>query len=167
VRVEQLVSSVPPYLTTQPAGASVPPGAHVLFSVSAGGTPPLTYQWRLDGTNVPGAQSSTLSLINVQPSDSGNYSVAVSNAVGGVVSANALLAVTTPLPVEFTSIARQSNGDVDLVLSGDPGVYAIERSVMLTNWTFLAWVTNETGTASFTDTSATNGVRFYRGVRIP
>jgi len=167
VRVEQLVSNVPPYLTTQPVGATVPPGANVLFSVSAGGKPTLTYQWRLNGTNVPGAQTSILSLTNVQTADSGDYSVAVSNTVGGVISADAMLSVSIPVPVEFTSILRQSNGNVDLVLSGDPGIYAIERSVTLTNWDFLAWVTNTSGIASYTDTTTTNGLQFYRGMRSP
>jgi len=38
-----------PRITTQPASQSVLPGANVTFKVTAAGTGPLTYRWRLDG----------------------------------------------------------------------------------------------------------------------
>ena len=73
-------------------------GPDVSFQVGATGSLPLSYQWRHNGTNLPGATGPTLALTNVSPGVAGTYRVAVSNAVGSVLSAGAELAV---LPVPF------------------------------------------------------------------
>jgi len=70
-------------------------GATVSFSVVAGGTPAPTYQWYFGGTAIGGATNATLTLGNVQASDAGNYSVAVSNSAGTVSSAPATLTVNS------------------------------------------------------------------------
>src|SRR5205085_9345701 len=44
-----------PVITTQPRTQSVPRGLNATLSVSASGTPPLYYQWLLNGTPIPGA----------------------------------------------------------------------------------------------------------------
>ncbi|MFM2296082.1 MAG: hypothetical protein RLZZ350_2495 [Verrucomicrobiota bacterium] len=85
--------SAGPAIVVQPVGTNVLAGANVSFSVAATGSAPLFYQWRLNGTNLVGATSSTLSLTNVQAAQAGNYSVAVSNSVGVAISSNALLSV--------------------------------------------------------------------------
>jgi len=86
---------VAPFITTQPASQTVNVGANVTFSVVAGGTPPLSYQWRFGGTNLSGATSSSLILSNVQTSAAGVYSVVVSNAFGAAISSNASLTVNS------------------------------------------------------------------------
>jgi hypothetical protein len=53
----------------------------------------LSYQWQFDGTNIPGATNSTLTLPNVQPTNAGSYCVIISNLVGVATSSNAVLAV--------------------------------------------------------------------------
>ncbi|MBM3852219.1 MAG: hypothetical protein FJ399_03595, partial [Verrucomicrobia bacterium] len=75
-----------PTITSQPAPASqtVSAGASVSYSVTATGA--TSYQWRKDGVALSGATSSTLALANLQTSDSGAYSVLVSNAAGSVAS---------------------------------------------------------------------------------
>jgi hypothetical protein len=86
----------PPMITTQPANVTKTETANAGFNVVASGGTTLTYQWRFNGTNLPGATDSILQLFNVQIWQSGPYSVAVSNAYGGVISSNATLAVTVP-----------------------------------------------------------------------
>ncbi len=71
-------------------------GSNVTFTVTAGGTGPLSYQWLLDGTALAGATASSLVLTNVQLTDLGNYSVIVSNQFGTIASSNALLLVGYP-----------------------------------------------------------------------
>ncbi|MFN9676344.1 MAG: immunoglobulin domain-containing protein, partial [Betaproteobacteria bacterium] len=44
-----------PNITAQPAGTSVVVGQTATFNVTAGGTAPLSYQWRRNGTNLSGA----------------------------------------------------------------------------------------------------------------
>jgi len=83
-----------PTITSQPASQSVLPGTNVTFSVSATGSQPLSYQWRLNGANIPGATNSTYSITNVQPADGGSYDVLVANPDGAVASLIATLKVT-------------------------------------------------------------------------
>jgi hypothetical protein len=85
-----------PAITAQPAAQSVLSGGDALLSVSATGTPPLLYQWRLNGANVPGATSSFLALSAIQAEQAGTYSVVVYNAFGSQVSSNAFLNVILP-----------------------------------------------------------------------
>ena len=90
---------VAPVITTQPVAQTVSAGSTVTFSVIATGTPPLTYQWQKDGTNLPGATSATLTLTSVTTASGGNYRVLVSNVAGSATSATALLTVgTAPVP---------------------------------------------------------------------
>src|SRR5207249_883813 len=81
-----------------PQSQTVIVGGAATFSVLASGTPPLTYQWQFNGTNLPGATAKSLGLTNVQFSQAGNYSVAVSNSLGTAASSNAALTVTPPPP---------------------------------------------------------------------
>jgi hypothetical protein len=90
-----LLGWLPPSITLQPASQSVLPGSNVTFSVSATGSEPLSYQWRLNGANIPGATNSTYSITNnVQPADGGSYDVLVANSFGAVASLIATLKVT-------------------------------------------------------------------------
>ena len=83
-----------PVITAQPQDQTVAQGGTAAFSVAATAANPLTYQWFKDGVALTGATSPTLTLTNVQPNQIGYYSVAVSNAVTGVLSANAALDVS-------------------------------------------------------------------------
>ena len=87
---------VAPVITTQPTNQTVTAGGTAAFSVTASGTLPLCYQWKFNGTNLSGATNTTLVLTNVQPSQSGNYTVLVTNLYGSVLSSNALLTVNPP-----------------------------------------------------------------------
>jgi uncharacterized repeat protein (TIGR01451 family) len=84
---------LPPFIITSPASRVVTNGGSATFPVAAGGTPPLTYQWRRDGALITGATNTTLSLSNVAYAARGAYTVSVSNRVGFVVSPEAILTV--------------------------------------------------------------------------
>jgi hypothetical protein len=89
----------PPAITSQPQNLGIPVGATAAFSVTASGAS-LTYQWMFNGTNIVGATTNPFVLAGAQIANSGNYSVAVSNSFGGVVSSNAALTVTNaPLAI--------------------------------------------------------------------
>ena len=89
---------VPPYITTQPASQTLFVGDTVIFSVTAIGPLPLSYQWSSNGTNIMGATNMTLTLTNIQLSQAGNYVVLVTNVYGSVLSSNAALNVIQPTP---------------------------------------------------------------------
>jgi hypothetical protein len=77
--VARLTVTAPPYIVAAPFDIEARSGSNVVFSVTAVGPGPLTYQWRYNGTNIPGATSRTLLLPNVQLEQSGRYEVIVSN----------------------------------------------------------------------------------------
>jgi len=87
---------VAPAITAQPQNQVVTAGGAATFTVSATGTAPLSYQWRLNGTSISGATGSSFTRNNAQPGDAGSYSVVVSNAGGSVTSGNAVLTVNVP-----------------------------------------------------------------------
>jgi hypothetical protein len=86
----------PPFITLQPTNIVLATGSGATLSVTAGGTPPLRYQWRMHGTNVTGATNSTLDLFSLQPDQSGEYRVVAYNRAGAVVSVPATLTVIPP-----------------------------------------------------------------------
>ena len=89
-----------PSIVVGPQSQSMVVGSLATFSVSALGTQPLSYQWRLKGLNltdnshIGGSRSDTLSITNIIFSDAGGYQVVVTNAYGSITSSVATL---TPL----------------------------------------------------------------------
>jgi hypothetical protein len=89
--------TVPPTILRQPGNLTrMSANSVARFTVEADGTPPFRYQWRFNGTDLPDATNATLVITNLQLSDSGTYSVRVSNAGGVAVSDGAALSVFEP-----------------------------------------------------------------------
>ena len=94
--VATLTVIVPPTnVRVTPTNSSVSLGANVTMRVTAGGTPPLGYQWCVNGTALSGQTKNPLSLTNVQSVNAGAYAVVVTNAAGAVTSAPVNLTVDT------------------------------------------------------------------------
>jgi len=94
--IARLQSDSPPQIpsiTNAPGSLEVFSGANASLSVGASGTPPLSYSWLFNGTPIPGANSSTLALVNLTAAGSGNYAAVVANSVGSVTSAPAVVTV--------------------------------------------------------------------------
>jgi hypothetical protein len=99
-----LQASCPPIVTTKLMDRRVAPGSSVPLYLLAVGAWPLSYQWLLNGTNLPGATNAILALTNVLPGvHSGAYSVLVTNSSGSVTSSVAMLDVTDFGPALNTS----------------------------------------------------------------
>jgi hypothetical protein len=159
------VANRPPVITNQPISRVVTNGVNVAFAVGANGTPPLTYQWKRDGTNLPGATGTFLLLTNVQRHHEGTYAVQVNNVYDTALSSNATLTVIVPqIQILGTSSSFTAPGRFTLSFLGDMGgVFAVEASTNLVDWTEIGTVTNTTGTAQFDDTAAADFVyRYYR-----
>lgn len=86
-----------PIIQVSPVSKSINIGESITLTVSANGPPPLTYQWRKGGVDIPGATGTSHTLTSAQPSDSGTYSVVVSNEWGTVVAGKAVVGVHLPL----------------------------------------------------------------------
>lgn len=94
--IATLTVNGPPGISSQPQSQTVLAGTNVTFSVGVGGTAPFHYQWRLNGANLSGATTSTLTLNNVQAPDAGGYSAVITNNLGSVTSAVATLTILFP-----------------------------------------------------------------------
>ncbi|HEY1789126.1 MAG TPA: DUF2341 domain-containing protein, partial [Verrucomicrobiae bacterium] len=85
VQSDYFASGIAPVnVQVQPSNVSTNQGANVTFTASVqGGTTPVTYQW-YDNNNsqITGQTNATLTLVNVQTSQSGPYSVTVANTYG-------------------------------------------------------------------------------------
>ena len=82
---------VPPVITLQPIGRSVPPGLPTIFTASASGIPAPGYQWQLNGTNIPGATSGSYTNPAIGTNALGVYQLVASNSTGVAVSSGAQL----------------------------------------------------------------------------
>jgi len=111
-----------PIITAQPQALTVGVGQTATFNVTAARTALSSYQWQLNGANIPGATNSSLTLTDVQFSDAGDYSVVVANAVGSAASASALLTVINLPPVIRTQPQSQTvNQGSDVLFSVTAG----------------------------------------------
>jgi hypothetical protein len=116
---------LPPVVNVAPVGAQLVVGGSWSFSVGVSGTPPFSYQWRKDGTDLDGATASTLSLSGVTATDAGAYDVVVTNLGGATTSASASLVVhpsaiaptISAAPVGFTA-AAETNAQLQVGVTG-------------------------------------------------
>ncbi|HVD99351.1 MAG TPA: T9SS type A sorting domain-containing protein [Cytophagaceae bacterium] len=88
-----------PVITLDPVDASVCAGIPVSFNVTATGAG-LTYQWRFNGTNIPGtaAQLATYTISSPSSTDAGNYDVVVSGMCNPFATSNQAGLTVTPAP---------------------------------------------------------------------
>ncbi|HEV2694094.1 MAG TPA: immunoglobulin domain-containing protein, partial [Verrucomicrobiae bacterium] len=84
-----------PTINTQPTNLTTLVGNTAAFSAAAIGSPALSYQWSLNGSNHPiiGATNNSLTISNVQLANAGVYAVTVTNIFGSNASSNAVLNV--------------------------------------------------------------------------
>lgn len=155
-----------PAITNQPASATVVVGHTASFIVGAFGAPSLAYQWQLDGASMPGATSPTLILPNAFPTNSGTYTVIITNAYGSATSYPAMLTV---LPLSIAVPAKLVNGQFQITFDTAAGVnYDVEYSTNLLDW--YPWL-NLGGNGQPLTLSDPNTIgtqqRFYRIVLLP
>ncbi len=81
-----VVGDSPPTLLSQLPDEITWAGRAATFTVKAIGSPPLHFQWQLNGEIIPGATNFFYRIEHATPADSGCYSVLVSNARGMAVS---------------------------------------------------------------------------------
>lgn len=121
----------PPVITGQPANESLFEGMTATFSVETASNALLSYQWQwnqyggdvtnlVDGGDISGSSSATLTISNFTASDVGEYSVIVSNAAGAVSSSNAILTLVPWRPTILAQPAAQT------ALPGQTVIFAIE-----------------------------------------
>jgi len=116
-----LTVAVKPQISAQPIDQEVCEGSDVTFSVTASGTS-LSYQWRKNGTSLPGETAPILSLTNVTIARSGNYDVLVYGMCDTLASNTAALTVDPATAVidsdEDTLVCEGSTVEFNIVANG-------------------------------------------------
>ncbi len=75
-----------PVITRGPVGRTVAPNASATLTVTASSPSKISYQWYFQGSPIPGATKSALTLSHVQPGMVGLYEVVAANAAGSARS---------------------------------------------------------------------------------
>ena len=97
---------LPVSILSQPASLVVPYFAPATFGVTAYGFPsPASYQWTLNGTNLVGANSSTLTINSVRLANTGSYQVQVGNGYSSTNSYPATLDMSPSITSPFSGAA--------------------------------------------------------------
>jgi hypothetical protein len=91
------VVAAPPNIVTQPQSLTRYAGVPFSFTVTAGGSTPLTYTWKLGATVVQAGPSPTFGGV-AEAAAAGSYTCTVSNEAGTVDTAAATLTVVPVLP---------------------------------------------------------------------
>lgn len=99
--LETPVPELPPVIFAQPEGATRQLGDRYRFQARVAGNRPLSYQWFKGADAIPDANTATLSLSNLVVSDSGDYTVQVSNLDGTTTSSIATLNVLADPPANI------------------------------------------------------------------
>jgi alpha-tubulin suppressor-like RCC1 family protein len=100
-----LVNDGRPQILRQPVGGVAWSGRDWKLQSVAAGAGVLNFQWLLNGTNVPGATSTSLLLPAITSGDAGRYQVVVSNSLGVATSLAAPLTVLDSRPFFLTQPA--------------------------------------------------------------
>ena len=92
--ITEVTVQASPTIVAQPQQFLLNPGQTGTLTVTATGSPPLSYQWHRDGALLPGANGASYVT-----GTAGTYSVVVSNAFGSATSsAAAVIIMATPIP---------------------------------------------------------------------
>ena len=119
--------ATPPTINGQPSDIFSQSGKNVAFNILAAGSPPLSFQWQFQGTNVAGATNYLLNLSNVQFPAEGTYQVIVTNQYGSITSSPASLILQSPPVISTqpqpTAVPAGSTALFVVGVSGSPHLY--------------------------------------------
>ncbi len=157
-----IVGGIPPSISSPPQGQSFGLGNSLMLSVTAGGSAPLSYQWQFNGTNIPGANSVTLSLANLSATNAGAYRVLVANVAGTTTSTAADVYFYGDLKFIAATVLAGSIGQQYRV------DYADVVNIGTTNWLVLTNVALPYSPFLVIDpASSGKSQRYYRAVPLP
>ena len=112
------LATTPFNITSQPQSTCIQPGGSLSLSTTVLGS--VTYQWQKNGTNIPGATSSSYSVSNAQQSDFGSYRCLITSLCDNSLSSytnqvNIGLPVSMPQP---SRVYTFDNNNEDHLLRG-------------------------------------------------
>ena len=152
-----------PFVTTQPASVTITAGQTTMFSVTATGTAPLSYQWSMNGTAISGATSSSYTTPAETTAASGaQFTVVVSNSVGSVTS-NAATLTVNPAPVAPTITTQPASVTITAGQTATFSVVATGTAPLSYQWRQNGTAISGATASSYTtpaETTAASGAQF-------
>lgn len=113
-----------PVITVNSTVQTVNAGSNLTLSFVATGYPVPTYQWTLNGTAIPGATRTSLTLSRITVANGGTYDVTATNAMGSVTRPVAVVIVDVAPSIGIISGSQTANTGANVtfstVLSGNP-----------------------------------------------
>jgi len=88
-----LVGDGPPFFTSVLPDLTANYGATVRLRIDATGAGPLSYQWRLNGADLPGGTNPVIELTGLRATQAGRYAITVTNSLGSASSEMNLVVV--------------------------------------------------------------------------
>ena len=86
-----------PFITAQPASTTNYVNLPVTLTVNGAGSVPLSYQWNKVGSGpIAGATSNVFTIPNLAFTQGGQYTVGITNSVGGILSTTVTITVLPP-----------------------------------------------------------------------
>lgn len=117
-------AAIAPVITNQPQSLTITQNNDATFTVLAGGTTPLSYQWRFGSTNIAGATTNSYTRGNAQTNHEGEYRVVITNSAGSVTSEVASLIVLVPpnitAPPQELTVNQGESATFSVSASGKP-----------------------------------------------
>ncbi len=116
--------AIAPVIVTHPESKGVNEGAPLTLTAShSNATQPITYQWKLGGTIIPGATSRTYTVPSASAANAGNYTLEVTNS-GGTATTNSVtvnVEPATPGYIDYSVQPLSVTGPVHAVARGQDG----------------------------------------------
>jgi Immunoglobulin domain len=145
----QTQTNIVPTVIQPPTNAVVIAGQPAAFSVTVTGSTPIFYQWQFEGMTIAGANCSSYTIGNTDPTNAGNYSCVVSNSAGATNSVTAALnIITNPVitlqPTNVTVYAGQPASFSAAAIGPQPLYYQWQFGVNSTNLVDVVGATNAT-----------------------
>jgi uncharacterized repeat protein (TIGR01451 family) len=173
--VTTLVSQLelPPTIVQNPVSSINYSGQPISLSVVAGGTGPLSFQWRKNGTTIPGATQSCFTLAAACDGDAGAYDVIVTNVVGAATSSAAMVGIGQK--INNGHLLPDKNFALEIA-SLPNRMYAVQYSSDLVSWrtaqtgiagdgTVVQWI--DDGAPKTECAPAATNARYYKVVLLP
>jgi hypothetical protein len=139
-------------ILSQPLSQTVYCGSNATFTVGADGVALIAYQWIFNGTNISGATTNSYTITNVQATNTGNYTVIVTNFSGSLTSSIAALSVVVLL------VAPEEESGAENYTLPISGVSIVDAVAGTNPIQFSFWATN--GVLGF---GTTSGLTFIQG----
>ena len=121
--------SLTPLITQEPADEYGVAGGSVTFAGSGVALALVQYQWQFNGTSIMGATNATLTLMNLQATNEGNYQVVMTDIAGSITSSVATLTLVPPPQIVSISPPANSTNWITMSTFVNVTVNAIGQSV--------------------------------------